>query len=65
MNLGKENEQIILKEINNNSKVTRDDLSSKTGRSSRHIQRALDTLKDKWYIKRVGANKNGYWEVVK
>lgn len=37
MNLGKENEQIVLKEISNNSKVTRDSLSSKTGRSSRHI----------------------------
>lgn len=65
MNLGKENEQIILKEISYNSKVTRDGLSSKTGRSSRHIQRALDTLKDKGYIKRVGSNKIGYWEALK
>lgn len=65
MNLRKENEQIEFKEISNNSKVTRDGLSSKTGRSSRHIQRALDTLKDKGYIKRVGANKNGSWGVLK
>lgn len=49
LKLGKENEQIVLKEISNNSKVTRDGLPSKTGRSSRHIQRALDALKDKGY----------------
>lgn len=58
-------EQIILKEISNNSKITRDALSSKTGRSSRHIQRALDTLKGKGYIKRIGSNKTGSWEVLK
>ena len=35
------------------------------GRSSRHIQRALDTLKGKGYVKRIGSNKTGSWEVLK
>lgn len=58
-------EQIILKEISTNSNVTRDGFTSKTGRSSRYIQLALDTLKDKGYIRRKGSNKFGYWEILK
>lgn len=58
-------EQIILREIMNNPKITREGLSSKTGRTSRHIQRGLDTLKSQGYIRRNGSNKTGYWEVLK
>lgn len=49
----------------NNPKITREGLSSKTGRTSRHIQRGLDTLKSQGYIRRNGSNKTGYWEVIK
>ena len=57
-------EKQILAEINSNPKITRDILSSVTGRTSRHIQRALDNLKEKRYIERIGSNKTGYWKII-
>jgi len=43
--------------------VTRDKLASISGRTSRTIQRALDSLKSKGIIERVGSNKTGYWKI--
>ena len=57
--------QIVLSEIEKNPYVTRDSLSSITGRTSRHIQRSLDVLKEKGIIIRVNGNRNGHWEVKK
>ena len=56
-------EKQILVEVQKNPKINRDLLSQITGRSSRHIQRALDVLKQKKLIERVGSTKGGYWEV--
>lgn len=42
---------------------TREMLASKTGRTVRTIQRALDKLSGEGKIKRIGSNKAGYWEV--
>ena len=36
-----------------------------TGLSSRTIDRIIKSLKEKELLKRIGSNKNGYWEVVK
>lgn len=32
--------------------------------SSRQVERSLAILKERYIIRRVGANKNGYWEVI-
>ena len=56
-------EKQILAEISKNPNVTRDILSSITGRTSRHIQRGIDKLKEKGFIERIGSNKTGYWKV--
>lgn len=58
-------EKIVLEEIRKNPQVTRDGLSNITKRNSRTMQRVLDSLKSKNIIKRVGANRNGYWEEIK
>lgn len=41
------------------------DLTKKSGFSERYVNRILSSLKSKKYIERVGANKNGYWKVLK
>ena len=56
-------EKQILAEISKNPNITRDILSSITGRTSRHIQRGIDKLKEKGFIERIGSNKTGYWKV--
>ena len=56
-------EKQILAEVQKNPKINRDLLSQITGRSSRHIQRALDVLKQNSLIERVGSTKGGYWKI--
>lgn len=56
-------EKQILAEVQKNPKINRDLLSQITGRSSRHIQRALDVLKQNSLIERVGSTKGDYWKV--
>ena len=58
-------EKIVLEEIRKNPQVTRDGLANITKRNSRTMQRVLNSLKNKNIIKRVGANRNGYWEEIK
>jgi len=56
-------EMLILSEIQKDNHVTRDKLASISGRTSRTIQRALDSLKSKGVIERVGSNKTGNWKI--
>lgn len=65
MNHLSELKHVILREIMNNPKITNEGLSSKTGSTSRHIQRWLGTLKSRGYVRRNGSNKTIYWEVLK
>ncbi len=58
-------EQFILGEMINNLRITGDGLSSKIDRTPKHIQRGLDVLKNKGYIRRTGSNKSDYWEALK
>ena len=58
-------EQNILDIIKQNPKITIKELCEKTGKSSRTVTRAISSLKDKKYIARIGANKNGYWEILR
>lgn len=52
----------ILKQKPDSSRVEITDKISKTVRT---VQRALDSLRDKGYIRRVGSKQNSIWEVLK
>ena len=61
---GGEIDNTILNAIANNPQVTLDDLASNAGVTRKTIQRHVAALKDAGIIRRVGARKNGRWEVV-
>ena len=54
-------EQKVLIAIKNNPKITREILSAELNRTSRQIQRVIDSLKEKKLIERIGSSKGGYW----
>ena len=53
----------ILKELEKDSRLTRDDLSQRIGVSAEAIKQHLSNLKKEGKIKRIGSTKSGYWEV--
>lgn len=55
----------ILALISENPKITRDELSAKTGLTIRGIEWNLEKLKQKGLLKRIGPAKGGCWEAVK
>lgn len=57
------NEKKILEEIQKNSKVTQNVLCELTGVGKRTVSRAIKKFKDNGMIKRIGSDKNGYWEI--
>ncbi len=60
-----EAENKILSLIKNNNEYKTSDLIRLTNYSESYINKILRLLKEKEYIKRVGANKNGHWDVLK
>ena len=46
-----------------NPKQTKEELSASTGLSRATITRAIQKLESEGKIKRIGANKNGHWQV--
>ena len=57
------NEQKILRLIKGNPRVSAAKIGSVLNLSSRQVERLLSQLKQKHLIRRVGANKNGHWEI--
>ncbi len=55
-------EKIILQEIDENPRVSKYEIAEKCGRSSRTVQRVLNSLKDKKIIERIGGTR-GYWRI--
>lgn len=55
----------ILELIRNNSTYKTTDFIRLTEYSEAYINKIIHSLKDKKYIKRVGSNKNGYWDILK
>jgi ATP-dependent DNA helicase RecG len=55
----------ILKKIQANPAMSRDELAAVTSKTTRTIQRYLNGLKNKNVIRRVGSSKSGHWEFVK
>ena len=60
-----ENEKIILDIILKNPKITIAEMSIKSNKSIRTINRILNSLKEKNLLKRMNSNKDGYWEGLK
>ncbi len=58
-------EKIILPEIEANPNLTTRQLSETLNIPFRSVQRYISNLREKGFIDRVGANKNGYWKVLK
>lgn len=58
------NQQKILEAIKNNPFITQYDLSKVIGLSRKSIIQNMNKMKDNGLIKRVGAAKNGHWEIL-
>lgn len=59
-----ENEIKILGLIRSDRHMSAKRLAEEIGASQRQVERILAGLKDRSIIRRVGANRNGYWEVI-
>jgi len=56
--------KIILEIIRKNPSASYDEFAKKTGKSRITVSRKLAELKEQGIIRRVGADKNGHWEIV-
>lgn len=59
-----ENEIKVLNLIKENSYITKKEICKNTGLSKSTTDRVISNLKEKDAIKRIGANKNGYWKII-
>ena len=57
-------DKFILDIIKNNPNITISKIADVTGKSTKTIQSKLNSLKKQEKIKRVGSNKNGYWQIL-
>ena len=58
-------EEAVLAILRLNPDSPRAEIADKISKTVRTVQRTLDSLKDKGYIRRVGAKQNTIWEVLK
>ena len=58
-------EQLVLAILRQNPETSRDVMADRISKTVRTVQRALVSLTEKGYIKRVGAKKNSTWKVLK
>jgi ATP-dependent DNA helicase RecG len=58
-----EQEEIVLKLIASDKGISKKDISMKLCKSERTVQRVISSLMSKGLIERIGANKNGIWQV--
>ena len=58
-----ENEKQVLELLRSDNYLTASKISEMIDKSSRNIQRIMDSLKNKGLIERIGSNKTGYWKV--
>ena len=56
--------ELILREMRNNPNITQPQLMEIAGIGKTAIQNNISFLRKNGYIKRVGSNKNGYWQVL-
>ena len=58
-------EEIILKLIKSDSRITTKAIQQITGLSRRGIEWQIQKLKDQKIINRIGPDKGGHWEIIK
>ena len=58
------NEQLVYEAILSNANITRADLIETLDISARTIDRAINSLKEKNAIERVGSDKTGHWRII-
>ena len=58
------NQQKILDAVKENPNITQDELSAVVGIARKNIIANMKKLQENDLLKRVGADKNGYWEVI-
>lgn len=56
-------QQQLLRQLECNATATYDVLAERFGKDRATIKRNIRKLKDKQFLKRIGSNKSGYWEV--
>ena len=59
------NQQKIIDEVRKNPFVTQEELSECIGITLANINRNMKRLQEQALVRRVGADKNGYWEILK
>ena len=57
-------EQLVLDILQAHPEYTRDDLAESISKTTRTVQRILNSLRDKKVIERVGSDKTGHWKVL-
>ena len=58
-------EMTVLTILKQKLDISRDEIATKIAKTIRTVQRALDSLREKGYIKRVGSKQNPYWKILK
>ena len=58
-------EEAVYRFIKSNLHLNKAELAKKSHKSIRTVQRAIASLIENGYIRRVGSNKTGYWEVIR
>ena len=59
-----ETQRKILDEIRNNPNITKEQLSIKICKGKTTIDNGIKFLRENGRLRRIGSNKNGYWEVM-
>ena len=59
------NEQRILDALRADASLSAVKIGRLLGITTRQAERLLASLREKNHIRRVGANKNGHWEIIK
>ncbi|MGI5115361.1 winged helix-turn-helix transcriptional regulator, partial [Treponema denticola] len=54
----------IIKYLKENPEISYEQLAEKMGKSRATISRKISELKKAGIIKRIGADKNGYWQII-
>ena len=58
-------EMSVLAILKQNPDSTRDEIAEKISKTVRTVQRALDSLREKGYIERIGSKQNPNWKILK
>lgn len=55
----------VLAILKQNPDSSRDEIAEKISKTVRTVQRALDSLREKGYIERIGSKQNPNWKILK